>query len=148
MTATTSTVPAVKTALVTLIGTALSGVQVTYGRPADNKLNRECVYVGEATGAHRIPVYKGTVRKPREERYSVEVVVAVIKARGDVTDSESRAFTLLASVEDVVANDPTLGAVDGLLHATAGSWETAAEQTAEGPAAVIRFNVDCLARLA
>jgi hypothetical protein len=145
--ATTSTVPSVKTALVTLIGSALSGIQVTYGRPADDKLNRECVYVAEAIGTHRVPVFKAG-RKPREERYSVEVVVAVIKGRGDVTDSESRAFTLLAAVEDAVANDPTLGAVDGLVHATAGSWETAAEQTAEGPAAVIRFNVDCLARIA
>lgn len=148
MVATVSTVPAVKSALVTLLTSQLPGIQVKYGRPADNQLARECVYVAEAVGNHRIPVFKGTGRKPREERYSVEVVVAVIQERGEVSVSEARAFELLEAVENVVADDPTLGGVDGLIHAIAGDWETVADQTVGGPAAVIRFNVDCLARLA
>src|ERR1051325_1589894 len=101
-----STVPAVKAALVSLISAQLTNVQVSYGRPADSKLARECVYIAEATGEHSIPVFKAG-RKPREERYSIEVVVAVIKARGTITTAEARAFTLLAAVEDVVADDPT-----------------------------------------
>jgi len=147
MTATVSTVPDVKTALVNLIGAQLPGIQVVYGRPADNQLKRECVYVGDATGSHRIPVFKAG-RKAREERYSVEVVIAVAKDRGQVSDSEGRAFELLEAVENVVADDPTLGGVDGLIHAIAGEWAAGADQSTVGPAAVIAFNIECLARLA
>lgn len=147
--ATSSTIPTAKAALVSLIGAALSGVQVKYGRPADNQLERECVYVGDVTGSSRVPTMRAG-RKPREETYSVEVVVAVLMLEGEVTEAEARAFTLLTEVEDVVADDPTLGiaAATGFFQATAGGFDVVSDLTQEGPACVIRFNVDCKARLA
>jgi hypothetical protein len=146
--ATSSTIPTAKTALVALISAALPGVQVVYGRPADSELARECVYVGDATGVQRIPTMRAG-RKPREETYSVEVIVAVLLERGNTTDAESRAFTLLAECEDVVADDSTLGiaSASGFFQAVAGSLDSVADLTAEGPACVIRWNVDCKARL-
>ena len=146
--ATTSTVPAAKTALVTLISAALPGVQVTYGRPPDNELERECVYVGNVSGVQRIPTMRAG-RKPREETYSVEIVVAILLERGTTSDAEDRAFELLAECEDVVADDPTLAIASaaGSFEAVAGSFESTADYTLEGPACVVQWNVDCKARL-
>jgi hypothetical protein len=145
--ATTSTVPTAKAALVSLIGTALSGVQVTYGRPSDAELDRECVWVGDVTGRQQVPTMKAG-RKARHETYSVEVVAWVAMDRGLVSDAEARAFVLLGSVEDVVANDPTLGIATGTAYfgATTGDFDSAADLIG-GPAAVVRLNVDCTARL-
>ena len=146
--ATSSTVPTAKAALVELFGAALSGVQVEYGRPADNDLKRECVYVGDVTGAQRIPVHSAG-RKPREEAYSIEVVVAVLKTRGGLSDAEERAFELLAECEDVVADDSTLGIATGVAFfaAVPGTFEVVSDFNLEGPACVVRWNVDCTARL-
>lgn len=144
--ATTSTVPTAKAALVALIDAALE-VQVTYGRPADGELQRECVWVGNVTGQQRVPTMKAG-RKARHETYSVEVIAWVDNDRGLVSDAEARCFELLGSVEDVVADDPTLGIATGLTYfkAEAGDFETAADLIV-GPAAAIRLNIDCEARL-
>lgn len=150
MAALSSTVPAVKAALVTLITADVndSTVQVSYGRPPDNQLARECIYVGDVpSGAQRVPTLKAG-RKAREEKYPIEVVVAVLAAGGTLSAAETRAFVLLSSVEDVVADDPSLGGVAGLIHATAGTFDVTSGYTAEGPVCVIRFQVDCTARLA
>lgn len=147
--ATSSTIPAAKAALVSLIGSALSGVQVKYGRPADNQLARECVWIGDVSGAQRIPVIAAG-RKRREETYQIDVVCAVLRPRGEVSDAEARAFVLMTEVEDVVADDSTLGlaTATGFFEATTeGPIETEAAQTLEGPACVVRFTVACKARL-
>jgi hypothetical protein len=144
-----STVPAVKAALVTLLTTAINDttVQVTYGRPADSMLQRECVWVGRATGTDRVPTIKAG-RKAREERYAVDVVFWVAKPRGTTQEAETRAFELLESAENVLADDPSLGNLDGLVHATAGTWEADADVANEGPYALLVLEVDCVARLA
>ena len=138
--------PAVKAALVSLLTPALSDAQVSYGRPADSQLARDCVWIGQALGADTIPVL-GSGRKVRQQEYSVQVVVWVAKPRGTVQEAEERAYELLEEVEDALADDPSLGGVDGLIHATAGSWEAQADQALEGPFALITLDVDCLARL-
>lgn len=143
-----STVPTAKAALVTLIGTALTGVQVTYGRPADSQLERECVWVGDATGQQRVPTMKAG-RKARHETYSIEVVCWVADTRGLISTAEARCFELVGEIEDVVADDPTLGLASAaaFFQATTGNFDTAADLIG-GPAAVVRINVDCEARLA
>jgi hypothetical protein len=142
-----STVPTAKAALVTLIGAQLTGVQVTYGRPADSQLERECVWVGDVTGQQRVPTMMAG-RKHRQEDYSVEVVCWVADTRGLVSAAEARCFELLGEVEDVVADDPTLGLATnvGFFQATAGTFDTASDLIG-GPAAVIRLAIDCSARL-
>ena len=144
--ATSSTVPAVKAALVSLLTTALPSTQVTYGRPADSMLSRNCVWLGRAAGADRIPVMSAG-RKVREQTYSVTVFVWVAKPRGTVEAAEDEAHDLLAEVEDALADDPALGGVDGLIHATAGTWEAEADLAKEGPFCLVTLDVDCLARL-
>lgn len=129
-----------------LVGTALPGVSVTYGRPMDTVLPREAVYVGDVRGQHRIPVMKAA-RKAREESFTVDVVVAVLMPRGTIADAEARAFVLATQVENVLADDPSLGGVDGLIHATAGSFRSEPDFAQEGPVAVVVIEVDCLSRL-
>lgn len=143
-----STVPAVKAALVSLVTTGIgdSTVQVSYGRPADSMLARDCVWMGRVTGSDRVPVMSAG-RKVREQEYSVQVIVWVAKPRGTVQEAEARAHVLAAEINDALADDPSLGGVDGLIHATAGSWEVEADQALEGPFCLITFDVDCLARL-
>lgn len=144
--ATSSTVPGVKAALVTLVSAGLSGVSVTYGRPMSSTLPREAVYVGEARGQHRVPVMTSG-RKVREEAFTVDVVAAVLAPRGTVQTAEERCFALLAEVEDALADDPSLGGVSGLIHAIAGAFRADPDYANEGPVAVVVLEVDCLARL-
>jgi hypothetical protein len=144
--ATSSTVPAVRSALVALLEVALPDSQVSYGRPADAALQRECVWVGAARGADRIPVMKAG-RKCREQSYSVQVIVWVAMPSGQQDDADARAFEVLTVIEGLVADDPSLGGLDGLVHATAGAWESVSDFAKEGPFASISFDVDCLARI-
>lgn len=144
--ATSSTVPAVKQALVALLAAALPSTQVSYGRPADSMLTRSCVWLGRAAGADRVPVMSAG-RKTREQTYSVTVFVWVAKPRGTVEEAETEAHVLLTEVGDALADDPSLGGVDGLIHATAGDWEVEADVAQEGPFCLITLDVDCLARI-
>ncbi len=145
--ATTSSVPAVKAAIVALVATALPGISVTYGRPMNSTLPREAVFVGDVRGQHRVPTMKSG-RKAREETYTLDVVIAVLMPRGTLSEAEARAFVLATEVEDALADDPSLGGVDGLIHATAGSFRSEPEFANEGPVAVVVLEVDCLSRLA
>lgn len=145
--ATTSTVPAVRAALVSLVGAGLAGVSVTYGRPMDKVLPREAVWVGDVTVDQRVPVMTAG-RKRREESYRVEVTVSVLNARGTLQTADERCFTLVDAIENVVADDPTLGGIDGLIHATvAGIRSPVPEFAAEGPVALAVVEVACLSRL-
>lgn len=148
--ATTSTVPSAKAALTALVAAALSGVQVTYGRPADAELNSECVWIGDTTGRQRVPTIKAG-RKARHETYSIDVVCWVDIERGLTSEAEARAFVLLGEVEDAVADDPSLGlatATTPVFFATCGEFATAADVASGRPIAVVRMSVDCEARLA
>lgn len=146
--ATSSTLPAVKAALVSLGRAAINDndVQVTYSRPADSFLKRNCVWVGRATGTSRVPTIKAG-RKAREENYSVEVVFWVAKPRGTAEECELQAHDYRAAFEDVLADDPSLGNVDGLVHASVGAWEAEAEIPDNGPYAIVTLQVACVARL-
>jgi len=146
MTALHSTVPAVAAAIAALIDAELGPeVQVSDGRPPTGELRPECVYVADADGRDTVPVHKSG-RKEREEDYQLAVIVSVHLDQGTVAQAKARAFELLAAVEDVLADDPSLGDVDGLIHATAGRWHSETGW-AQGPVCVIGLEVDCLARI-
>lgn len=110
----TSTIPAVKAALVSLIGAALPGVQVTWSTPREDK-QPEWIRVGDVRGrqaAARIG------RQARKETYTVEIHVSLVKS--DVEDPRvltDRAFELVGEIEDVLRADETLGGVPGLIWA-------------------------------
>lgn len=145
--ATTSIIPDFRAALQSALSSALPAVQVTSGLPMASVKQREAVYLGDVDGTHFLPVFKGG-RKVREEDLQFEVVVEVLKARGTLAEAETRAFELLEAVENTLANDPTISALDGLVHAIPnGGMTVALDWVNEGPACVIRFEIQVVSRL-
>lgn len=146
--ATTSTVPAVKTALVSLLTSAIndSTVQVMYGKTPDHLAKRQAVVVtGPTSYASEIANLKSG-RKQRDETYTITVLFLVGRPRGQSTVADARAWTLFAELEDILADDPQLGAIDGLAWAVLGGVEADVAQEKEGPVAWIAADVDCKAR--
>ncbi|HVV37587.1 MAG TPA: hypothetical protein VHC63_13340 [Acidimicrobiales bacterium] len=141
--------PAVKAALVALLSAngALAGVQISQGYPGESFIEREAIYTDRVTGRHEIANIKAG-RKQRDENYALTLVVSVVSdAPEDVADVETRAFVLLQEIEDTLADDPSLGNVDGVVHAVAGQFRELADPTTNGAACVIEFEVEVNARL-
>lgn len=143
--ATTSRTVAIKQRLVSLVAAALPGVQVVYGFPGD-ALEREAIYTGKARVDSTIPSSKAG-RKIREEVVTVDVVIAVQDPDGDYESAEARALVLLAAVEDVLANDVTLGSLDGVQWASLGSFELTPVAWDHASGAVIVAEVETHCRL-
>lgn len=146
--ATSSTVTAARARIVSLLTAngALSGVQISHGYPGEGLIKRKSIYVDRVTGRHTIANIKSG-RKQRDEEYTVTVGIAVIRDKGTIAAAESEAFDMLEEVEDMVADDPSLGDLDGIVHATAGEFRVFSELTSGGPACVIEFDIDVRARL-
>lgn len=148
---TSSTVATVKTQLVTLIGAALPGVQVTRVRPKLAEMERESVWLDpRVVGRHEIAAIKAG-RKPRSESYTITAIVSVLEQ--DETDgpevAEARAMVLATEIEDVLADDPRLGLAGAIDWATAGEFESQVVLSAEpeGWLAEVRLGIDVVARL-
>lgn len=122
MTATTSTVPQVKAALVTLLTNALAPVQVAYAWPGADTAD-ESVFLGhhpsltadilgiQTTIASPIATIKAG-RQQRQQDYPIPVTLWSFRPdlRSDgAAEAEAGGFVLLAGLEDVLANAPALG---------------------------------------
>ncbi len=143
----TSSVGVVKAKLVELISAALPTLQVSYTRPPVKQVDREAVWLAEATGAHELATIRAG-RKPRTETYRLSAVVSVRDPDDGPTSAETRALVLLAAIEDVLANDPRLGLAGAIDWASAGEFESRTDHHPEGGAlAEIRLRIDVHARL-
>lgn len=128
-----STVPTVKKQIVTKLTTALatageddSQIPVTYAWPGPST-QHEAVFLGRHPDlddirldvTHEIPTVKAA-RKQRSETYEIPMTVWTFRpdldAKGAET-CETRAFAILDPIEDVFADDPTIG-----LAATVVNW--------------------------
>lgn len=116
--ATTSTVVTVKSQIVDQLATALTPVPVTYAWAGKNT-EPKCVFLGPHPNAadirldlsSSIPTIKAG-RKQRQEEYTVRVTVWTYRpdlTSADAKTCETEAFTTLADIEDVFANDPRIG---------------------------------------
>lgn len=106
--ATTSTVPAFKAALVAALDTATT-VQVSRRWPGPSTAD-EGIFLGDVEGDMEIASIK-TGRQRRNERYRVQVICQTWRSAHtplSADDSEDRAYALLAVVENVLADDPTV----------------------------------------
>lgn len=147
--ATTSRAALVKQALVDLVAAALPDVDVTYDEPATG-LAREAVVVGSIRARHRVPAL-GRPRLVRDEALTAPLTFIVRWPRGTAAAAETRAFELFRAIELVLADDPTLASVggagiDGVLHAALRDVASDAGLTDEGPAAIVRADVEVLTR--
>lgn len=145
--ASTSRIVAVKDALLTILQNdgGLTGIQVTRGRPGDD-IRDEAIWIGRATGRHE-PVTIRSGRQPREERFTVDVVISVVNGGGSIADAEDRAHALAAEVEDAVAQDPKLGLSDIEWALPGDIEESGSGYTDLGAVCEIRVGIEVRARL-
>lgn len=107
----TSTAPAFVDALVTALAAraALVGVRVKYGPPFPDP-GRESIAV---TGWNGDQEWASLGRLAKEEVYTVEVMIFVVREGQQTQPAAERAYALLAELEDQLretANSPTMGA--------------------------------------
>ncbi len=110
---TTSSVHAFKNALVDgLAGRpALAGVQVVSAPLTAKDAARESIQLGDVDGEQE---WSALGKLAREERYTVDVMVWVVRPGSDEAvfrDVRGRAFALFAEVETFLRSDPTVGNV-------------------------------------
>lgn len=109
---TTSTVPAVLDAFLTLVNGALADVTAFEQWPGAAAAP-EMVVLGEVEWDDEYIATVKAGRKQRQEDWSVEFEVFIFHTPGTVPDdpkpARDRAFAVLADIEDVCANDPKLG---------------------------------------
>jgi hypothetical protein len=152
--ATTSTIPAVKSALVDLLSVALD-VPVTYAWPGPNTAH-ECVFLGrypDVPGEDRIDATSAianivTGRKQRTETYTVPLTIWSFRPdlnSDGAAEAEERAFVMLSVLEDVLADDPKLGL--DILWAQLGDYSSVGHPYDKGWVYELIAQVDVQARL-
>lgn len=113
---TTSTVPAVRLALVELIRDAVGNdVQVEYGEPKAWTRD-ERIVVGDTSGLERERSWPqlGATPRTREERYALAITVTTTRPGKDQQQATERAYELFGLIEEAHIEAPTLG-VSGVI---------------------------------
>lgn len=147
MAAVTSTLAAARAALVDLIDAALPGVQVDYGAPPADEQRREFVAITTSSSGQVDDVHLKAGRRTREEDHET-VVQVVVQTQQTPRAAEARACELAAAVEDILATDPKLGGVPGLIAAWPVRIEIDCGYAAEGlPVCVLELTIRMKARL-
>lgn len=144
-----SSVPTIKAQLVTKLSAELSE-SVHYSRPTSSA-KKDFVFLGDVKdGRHDIPVMTAG-RKKREEEYIVEVTFVSVRAGATSEDSETKCFTMLDELEDLLADDPSLGlsGSEPTLRLQIGDWytDTAPDESARGWRCELTVDVDVRIRL-
>lgn len=135
-----------KQALVEELGkvSALSGVSISYALPAD-RLHTELVWLGDFSSRHEPEVMKaGRVLRMEEAELELHIWVSSM-ARPE--SAEERAADLGQAVEEMLADDPKVGGVDGLLWCYVSGYSLTTDMTAERPHAELSLTLTCRGRL-
>lgn len=121
--ATTSIRSNVKEWLVTKLATAADPVSVSQGWPGKH-LEREHIWIDRVTGAVSMP-FAMSGRKVRDDEFTVRLVFQAASPGDSIQETDERADALYAFFENLLATDPSLENMDGVMDAP--TW------TAEGP---------------
>jgi hypothetical protein len=114
----------VKRQLVSLLSARIGGddTSVFYAWERGRATTREALWLensGDAVQSNT-PVATGQARHPRHETFTVDVVIQVADdtVESDQADEvEARVAELYGEVDDLLADDKTLGGLDGVLEA-------------------------------
>ena len=134
--------------LVTLLRAhaTLNGVvSVQPGWPGDLERKAEMVFIDELTSTEERPVMTSG-RQIRKDEFTIPLLV-VVAGRKDLDATMTRVTELVAAIEDVVADDPSLTAVEGVQMVWITSKSMSCGQTPEGPIGSARVVIDVTARL-
>lgn len=148
---TTSTVTDFKSALVAALAlrAELANVQVAYAWPGP-QTRPEAIFFGESlSGESEVPTIKAG-RKQRSETYDLEIVCWVFHTAGTAAtgaqSAEARAFELMQSVDDLLADDPRAG-VAYVQWARLGSFDSQLAPSDKGWACALSRTINVQARL-
>jgi hypothetical protein len=124
---------------------ASTSVSVQPGWPGDRIVQKELIWIDEITGDTNIPVMTGG-RKQREDDFEITLNFR-ITGLYDISATMDRTFVLIGIVEDILANDTTLGALDGVLSAEITSERMSSAMFPEGPVAFAELKIQISSRL-
>lgn len=112
MTATTTTIAALRRELIDRISSVADVSQVSYGAPQTQQ--SECIYLGATVPSTHEQTALKDGRRNRTESYTTLVRIE-ISSQPDYPESERRCVEVAAAIESDLADDHGLsGAVDGL----------------------------------
>ena len=115
-----SIVAAARARLVDMVTDLAGGVQVSYGMPPPDQQQRELVALLSSTSATVEDPHLKDGRRARYEDFDNQILV-LVASRSTPREAEERATEIGSAVEDLLADDPKLDGVDGLIAA----WLTA-----------------------
>jgi hypothetical protein len=143
-----STVPTVRAALVAALAArpALAGVDVGHSHPGA-AIEPEAVYLGRARGSDEVPVMRAG-RKRRQESYTLDVFFDVVADGPTGREASERAWALFGELEDLLADDPSLGQAPPF-WAALGDWDEVLffDDARQGFGSLLRAGVQIEARL-
>lgn len=120
-------------------------VAVEPGWPGDLNRKAEMVFIDELSSTEDRPVMTQG-RQKRDEEFTLPLLVIVTEQR-DLDATMSRLSEIVAAIQDMLAEAPTLTDLDGVLMSWVASKSMSCGQTPEGPIGTARVVVDVTARL-
>ena len=149
---TTSRIPAVVDALVTILTAALPDVDVYDGRwvtaPASTRSYLTVGWTPEEEGPSGEQSWAGLGAKARDERIAVPCYADAYSGSTDTAERRNAAFELLTAAEDALRADPTLGgAVLQPGWAEVGNYSVRQEQTDAGLEVGVTFVINVTTRI-
>jgi hypothetical protein len=123
----------------------LTGVTVEPGWPGDRVATAELIWLDEIDGSVNIPVMTGG-RKQRDDVFTLPLQIRVI-GLGTLDETMSRVTTLVATIEDLLADDTSLADLDGVLSAEVTEERQTSSMFPEGPAGFAEVVVTVSTRL-
>ena len=144
-----TTIYSVKSTLLTKLqaDSTLSAIQVTYGDPG-GAARREHVFIGDVTAGGQDPESLSSGRRRRIESYTLDVIVSVQSKPQGLQENEQRAIVLASAVENVVADNPTLSDLTGLMFMECSGMSVRSNEAGvDGPHSLITVHFQVKARL-
>jgi hypothetical protein len=139
-----SSIPAVKAALVSILTTALPNTQVIYGPvTAVTTTTPRVLTVGRALGRRELD---GLSLTSCSEQYAVDLVASVDLGGTGQQSADDLALADYAAAETVIRADPTLGLSGTIQALPTGEFELMEQADENGRHAAVRFSVQVYAQ--
>lgn len=123
----------------------VAGVGVHAAPPGDLDTSVDLIFVQAINGAGTVPAYAGG-RTIRDDNFTITVLAKSFSTRG-ITAVMERVEVLGGILEDVVADNDTLGDLDGVVAVTMSASELIPQITPEGAVGYASYDVNVHARL-
>jgi hypothetical protein len=140
-----TTAPALKAKLRDVLAArvGLRDVKVSWGWP--KAVRREMIVLGNVNESEQEYVVFRAGRKPREESYTLEVLVRVEQGTNDQEPVTLRAYAIAAELEDALRADFTVGGVVRTAEFESGDLEELGDDGVR--LALLNVRVHCKARI-